>query len=247
MTNKNYRIGASFERRFVNELLKTGKAIKANRFYASRGIADVYWLDKNGTYHEAQLKYSHGKPYISPQEKERIVQYAEKFPQITVWIILKSYRKDAVWEKINTFPIYNFLTHVKVLHNGCWEWTGVLNHHGYGTLKVVGFSTRLSHRIMYDYFYDDLDPNLTIDHLCRNRACVNPIHLQQVTMQENQKRGLVNQYKYATHCISGHSFSGDNLTIQNTGQRMCKICHRISNKKYREKQSRKPLTMERVI
>ena len=100
MASRNYRIGSSFERRFVNDLLKSGKAIRANRFYGSRGVVDVYWVEPNGQYNEAQLKYSHNKPYISPKEKTRVIEYATKLHQIQVWIILKTYRKPAIWEKI---------------------------------------------------------------------------------------------------------------------------------------------------
>lgn len=244
MPNLNYRKGAAFERRFIQNLIQTGEAIVADRHYGSKGVTDVYWVDKSGKYHEAQLKYSKNKPYISPKEKEQVVKYAKRLPQITVWIVLKSFRKDTQWERIETFPLTKFLTHVKVLDNGCWGWIGCLNHHGYGNCNVMGFPSNLTHRIMYDYFYGNLSPDLTIDHLCRNRACVNPLHLQQVTSQENQKRGLVNQYKYATHCINGHSLSGDNLTMCQRGERMCRKCHRISNKKYIEKKSRKKLESE---
>jgi len=100
MPNLNYRKGVSFERRFVNDLLKSGKAIIANRFYASKGVADVYWVEPNGQYNEAQLKYSKDTPYISPKEKTKVIEYASKLHQIQVWIILKEYRKPSVWEKI---------------------------------------------------------------------------------------------------------------------------------------------------
>ena len=100
MASRNYRIGASFERRFVNDLLKSGKAIIANRFYASKGVTDVYWVEPNGQYNEAQLKYSKDTPYISPKEKTRVIEYASKLHQIQVWIILKEYRKSAIWEKM---------------------------------------------------------------------------------------------------------------------------------------------------
>ena len=103
MPNLNYRKGATYERRFVNDLLKSGRAIKANRFFASRGVTDVYWVEQDGRYCEAQLKYTSSrinKAYISPKEKDRICEYAAKFHQITVWIVLKSWRKDAVWERV---------------------------------------------------------------------------------------------------------------------------------------------------
>lgn len=103
MPNLNYRKGATYERRFVNDLLKSGRAIKANRFFASRGVTDVYWVEQDGRYCEAQLKYTSSrdkKAYISPKERDTICEYAAKYHQITVYIILKSWRKEAEWERI---------------------------------------------------------------------------------------------------------------------------------------------------
>ena len=101
MPNKNYRIGASFERRFVNDLLKSGRAIKENRFFASRGIMDIFWVEQDGRYCEAQLKFSSkSKAYISPKERDTVCEYAAKYNQITCYIVLKSYRQDAEWEQI---------------------------------------------------------------------------------------------------------------------------------------------------
>jgi len=101
MPNKNYRKGAGFESRFIAKLIKDKVAVRSGRFYASRGITDVFWVDMDGKYHEAQLKYSSTKPYISPKERQQVTQYASKYGQITVWIVLKSYRKKAIWEKIS--------------------------------------------------------------------------------------------------------------------------------------------------
>ena len=103
MPNENYRKGATFERRFCNDLKKSGRAIKAERFYASKGVMDVYWVEQDGKYCEAQLKYTSSKDktaYISPKERDIICEYAAKYHQITCWIVLKSWRKEAEWEKI---------------------------------------------------------------------------------------------------------------------------------------------------
>jgi len=103
MPNLNYRKGRSFEARFCNDLLKSGRAVIAKRFYGSRGVCDVYWVEQDGRYCEAQLKYTSSKDkqaYISPKEKDIVCEYAAKFHQITVWIVLKSWRKDIEWERI---------------------------------------------------------------------------------------------------------------------------------------------------
>jgi len=100
MPNFNYRKGASYESRFCNDLLKSGRAIIAKRFFASKGVMDVYWVEQDGRYCEAQLKYSKTKAYISPKEKDRVCEYAAKFHQVTCWIVLKSWRQDAEWERV---------------------------------------------------------------------------------------------------------------------------------------------------
>lgn len=111
MVNHNYRIGSSFERRFVNDLLAGRitwkhtplKAIRANRFYASKGICDVYWVDEHGKYHEGQLKYSTKvKPYISPGELETLKKFAKEMEgKIIVWLVKKQYRKPIEMELLN--------------------------------------------------------------------------------------------------------------------------------------------------
>ena len=95
--NKNYISGRSYEQRFVNQRLKRG-AVVSKRFYASRGITDVYWVDKEGTYSEAQLKYSSKttKPYISKQEEEDLRQYARNMP-FPVFLVRKSFRQEEEW------------------------------------------------------------------------------------------------------------------------------------------------------
>ena len=100
MPNLNYQKGRSFETRFCNNLLKSGRAVIAKRFFASKGVTDVYWVERDGRYCEAQLKYSRTKAYISPKEKDRVCEYAAKLHQITVWIVLKSWRQDAEWERV---------------------------------------------------------------------------------------------------------------------------------------------------
>ena len=110
MPNQNYRIGSSFERRFVNDLLDDRiawkhtvlHAIKAGRFPASKGTTDVYWINELGKFNEAQLKYSSkGKPYISPAELGNLKVYAKKMSgKIIVWLVKKQYRKPTSVELI---------------------------------------------------------------------------------------------------------------------------------------------------
>lgn len=121
------------------------------------------------------------------------------------------------------------------ISNECWNWTGHLIK-GYGSFYMNG-KDFVAHRASYILFSDDtLDPNLVLDHLCRNRSCVNPDHVEQVTRGENTLRGLTltafNLKK--THCPIGHELQGTNLYLHK-GQRHCRSCGREHMKKYRIK------------
>lgn len=122
--------------------------------------------------------------------------------------------------------IPRFLSKIKIDDNGCWNWIGCLNRNGYGTIHLRPFGY-LSHRFIFAYYYGHVDSSLTIDHLCRNPACVNPFHMEQVPPEVNRLRGncqsMINSRK--TTCIKGHPFDDDNTYITpSTGARQCRKC-----------------------
>lgn len=121
-----------------------------------------------------------------------------------------------------------------VRQNGdCLEWTGHL-YNGYGRISV-GRKTRAIHRVAYEMVKGPIPDGLVIDHLCRNRACINPDHLEVVTNEENIRRGygLPVRLGRRTHCNNGHPFSGDNLTFHKDGRRICVTCRREYMKAYK--------------
>ena len=95
MPKFNYRKGASFESRFIAKLLRDGKAIKGGRFYASKGVTDIWWVSPDGIHNEAQLKFSSKKkPYISPGEIQKLELFATDMNgKIKVWLVTKQARK----------------------------------------------------------------------------------------------------------------------------------------------------------
>lgn len=97
----------------------------------------------------------------------------------------------------------------------CWIWQGRLTASGYGP-----------HRRIYLRLVGPIEPGLQLDHLCRVRSCVNPSHLEPVTVRENALRSqsfaAVNAVK--THCYMGHPLEGENLIIDRHGWRRCHEC-----------------------
>lgn len=112
----------------------------------------------------------------------------------------------------------------------CWPWMLRLNR-GYGEVGLVGrFYHVRPHRVAYELLVGPIPDGLVIDHLCRNRSCCNPAHLEPVTVGENIRRGLSGNGS-KTHCLYGHPFSGDNLISfrESDGSgfgRACRICKR---------------------
>lgn len=74
----------------------------------------------------------------------------------------------------------------------CWNWTGAINLNGYGHLTLINGSAR-AHRVSYEIYVGEIPSGLVIDHLCSNRKCVNPAHLEPVTQEENMRRAWKNR------------------------------------------------------
>jgi hypothetical protein len=115
--------------------------------------------------------------------------------------------------------------------SGCWLWTASLNPTGYGAFGLGGRAGRMhvAHRVAYEWIVGKVPAGLELDHLCRDRRCVNPAHLEAVTHRENVRRGngWSGRHARATHCPAGHPLAGRNLSRYELrqGQRKCLACH----------------------
>ncbi len=109
---------------------------------------------------------------------------------------------------------------------GCWIWTAHVDDDGYGRLQVQRRSVR-AYRIAYEMFVGPVPVGLQIDHLCREPGCVNPLHLEAVTREENLKRGRrAGGHGRETHCPQGHPYDDANTRRRPDGCRRCRTCER---------------------
>lgn len=119
----------------------------------------------------------------------------------------------------------------------CWPWIGGLDGHGYGTFGVRvspgKWRNEKAYRFAYELLVGPIPDGLHLDHLCRNRACVNPAHLEPVTNRVNGLRGESFAAKNArkTHCPRGHEYTPESTRIKMSRHghpgRECRICHTL--------------------
>lgn len=122
----------------------------------------------------------------------------------------------------------------------CWEWIAGLFPDGYGSVRDETGKTKRAHRLAWEMLRGEIPDELHLDHLCRNRICVNPWHLDPVSPGENIRRGATGEVARArqltkTHCPQGHPYSGENLGIASNGSRQCRTCIRErGRRRYRQ-------------
>jgi hypothetical protein len=131
---------------------------------------------------------------------------------------------------LNTDRIRRIFHKIRITPNGCWEWTAS-GHSGYGSLtfRRKGY---LTHRFMYAWLVAPIPIGLggdipQLDHLCRNRRCCNPAHLELVSLAENLRRGIGPHHRRRTHCINGHPMPEARLSkLTGRMERRCILCQR---------------------
>jgi HNH endonuclease len=118
--------------------------------------------------------------------------------------------------------------------SACWNWSGEITKKGYARFNYDKKRTG-GHRAIYEHIFGPISDNLTIDHLCRHRRCVNPLHLEAVTNTVNVLRGesIPAQNARKTHCNRGHLLAGRNLNPRKDGHRECRACIKLRIRKHK--------------
>jgi hypothetical protein len=122
----------------------------------------------------------------------------------------------------------------------CWNWTGKTDRYGYGSVRVSEKQVG-AHRVAWLIYRGDIPAKLVVDHLCCNRLCVNPWHMELVTDAVNARRVANPGRKMGsggTHCKQGHAYADHGAKRQNVDgyvRQACLVCERIRTAKHRAK------------
>lgn len=113
----------------------------------------------------------------------------------------------------------------------CVEWDGPKDGNGYGRFASAGVAHRWA--FVWANGPGSIPAGTELDHLCRNRGCIAPAHLEAVTHRENVLRGTSPSAICAakTHCDSGHEFTAENTLLRPDGSRKCRACKREGDRR----------------
>ena len=123
---------------------------------------------------------------------------------------------------------------IRVLSSGCWLWTGTIGYWGYGQFASRGKTYR-AHRLVYEAVRGSVPS--TLDHLCRNKLCVNPDHLEAVSVRENTLRGVgpAAQNVRKQYCTRGHQLVGENLRTKQGRYGLLRVCRACAKDQARQR------------
>ena len=138
---------------------------------------------------------------------------------------------------ITIATLANFATKFRIKKDNCWVWVGTTGRNkGRGNFRY-NHTNYIAYNFLYRVLKGELPPGLVLDHLCRNPTCVNPKHLEPVTLVENVMRGnsphAINARK--KYCKYGHLFGEQGEWAKKLGRRECTTCHMLKERIRREK------------
>jgi HNH endonuclease len=158
--------------------------------------------------------------------------YAQERPRaaVTAGGMVATYKGGRDVRKTTPFED-RFWSRVDRSGPGCWPWMGSRNQGGYGTFHIKGpGGSGAAHRIAYELVVGPIPAGLTLDHLCRNRACVNPAHLEPVTMRINVLRGTAPSALNARN-----EFDEVNTYWRYGKERICRACQARRHREARQR------------
>ena len=164
----------------------------------------------------AFLCYPVGMPYRDPERRRAYMREYKRRHGVKP----RRSEEDRCWSYVT-----------RLAPDECWLWKGIQSRDGYGRFRIADgpyHRRRIqAHRWAYERLIGRIPTGLCIDHLCRTRLCVNPGHMEPVTIRQNIRRGG-NANK--RQCLRGHAFNATNTYITPDGRRMCRACarHRLS-------------------
>lgn len=181
---------------------------------------------------------SKSNPTLTPEDQPQVSQAKQDFPLAKAPLGKPRFKMNTLqpWrhQERKSLSIRFEEKYIPEPMSGCWLWTASLTDSGYGQIGSPGgrgLRPMEAHRAAWELYRGKIPDGLDIDHLCRNRACVNPDHLEPVSRQINLLRGIgipaINAAK--THCKHGHEFTPENTyihTIKGHTQRQCLTCRR---------------------
>ena len=140
------------------------------------------------------------------------------------WEVFEALRKPERLERmgVSEAVLAKIASRVRIVASGCWEWQGVMQK-GYGRIIVKDYPVYI-HRLAAHVVHGDIPDGMEVDHLCKNRSCCNPSHLEIVTARENTLRGDGAGMRCArkTHCPNGHPYD-----IFSKHGRSCRTCSNV--------------------